>query len=406
MNVCALVFGSHINAYAIVRELYDDGGVRDIAMLDYQGGKCASYSNRIKRYLKVDKTPESVAEALSDLHRDYDYIVVFPTDELQMELLHAIHDRIEPYCFLPYNPANLLEATDKYTQYLACDAVGVPRPATASIKTPEDLEEIPRIGFPVLIKPSKRDDASMGLFRSIVLEDLDDFRGRRAELERPLANGVSFIASEIIPGDGSNIYAYVAYRDRSGRILNEWSGKKLSQFPDDFGVFASAANRAPEIVAQQGRALLEALDIRGIAEPEFKFDARDGRYKLTEINLRSMMWHRLGNRIGVRLQLTQYLDATGGPVRPDEPIRDKEIHLVYFKHEILNLIRRKGYLRTFWYNVFHADKTCFAVLDFRDMKPFWVDLADTLRMFVVGARRRLARLVARRPGLNGPRKKE
>jgi len=61
----------------------------------------------------------------------------------------------------------------------------------------------------------------------------------------------------------------------------------------------------------QGRTLLNGMDIKGIAQPEFKYDSRDKKYKLTEINLRSMMWHKMGNLSGVDLHYSQYLDALG-----------------------------------------------------------------------------------------------
>ena len=64
----------------------------------------------------------------------------------------------------------------------------------------------------------------------------------------------------------------------------------------------------------QGRKLLNGMDIKGIAQPEFKYDFRDQKYKLMEINLRSMMWHRVGNLSGVNLQYSQYLDALGEKV--------------------------------------------------------------------------------------------
>ena len=67
-------------------------------------------------------------------------------------------------------------------------------------------------------------------------------------MENHLDSGIKFLASEIIPGGENCIYAYVAYRDMNGKILNEWTGKKLAQYPDDFGVFASASNEAPENV--------------------------------------------------------------------------------------------------------------------------------------------------------------
>jgi predicted ATP-grasp superfamily ATP-dependent carboligase len=79
------------------------------------------------------------------------------------------------------------------------------------------------------------------------------------------------------------------------------------------------------------------MNIYGIAEPEFKYDHRDGKYKLTEINLRSMMWHRVGNLSGVNIQYSQYLDALGKTVPHQDQLKNKNIHFVYLRHEIINI---------------------------------------------------------------------
>ena len=89
------------------------------------------------------------------------------------------------------------------------------------------------------------------------------------------------------------------------------------------------------------------MDIKGIAEPEFKYNSRDKKYKLMEINLRSMMWHRVGNLSGVNLQYAQYLDALGKNVNPQIQVKNKDIHFIYLNHEIINLILRRKYLPIF-----------------------------------------------------------
>ena len=66
----------------------------------------------------------------------------------------------------------------------------------------------------------------------------------------------------------------MSYRSKEGKILGEWTGKKLSQFPDDFGVFSSASNNCPEIVAKQGRKILEVMNLFGINQPDLN-DFRD-----------------------------------------------------------------------------------------------------------------------------------
>jgi len=93
-----------------------------------------------------------------------------------------------------------------------------------------------------------------------------------------------------------------------------------------------------------------------------------------EINLRSMMWHRVGNRSGVHIQYTQWADALGKKVERERQNRDEKIHFVYLKHEIINVLFRRGYYTTFKKNLWGGDKTYIAVFDNNDTYPFLKDL--------------------------------
>ncbi len=373
-DYCALVLGGYVNGYSIIQELHDKH-VEPIILFD-TSRKIASYSNKIKKFAFIEKSPESLLENLTLLHEEYGKIVIFPTDDLHLENLHAIHDNIVGFCFLPFNDETILECSDKSIQYAYCQTLGVPFPQTVKIDDINQIDLINTIRYPVLVKPNKREDLKVNVFRNLELKNQGEMEENRERIERYLASGITFLASEIIPGDGSNIYAYVGYRSQDGKILSEWTGKKLSQYPDDFGVFSSASNEAPEPVLQQGRILLEGMNLKGIAEPEFKYDSRDGKFKLMEINLRSMMWHRIGNLSGVNVQYAQYLDATGRVVEKQSQIKDVDIHFVYLKHEIINLLRRKGYGKIFVANIFKSGKTHLAVYDNRDIKPFLIDCKD------------------------------
>jgi predicted ATP-grasp superfamily ATP-dependent carboligase len=124
------------------------------------------------------------------------------------------------------------------------------------------------------------------------------------------------------------------------------------------------------------------MDIKGIAEPEFKYDFRDKKYKLKEINLRSMMWHRVGNLSGVNLHYCQYLDALGKEVVPQVQIKNKDIHFIYLKHEIANLFGRRRYFSTFIKNIRDSDETHIAIYDRKDIEPFLRDSIDTCKVIV------------------------
>jgi D-aspartate ligase len=122
------------------------------------------------------------------------------------------------------------------------------------------------------------------------------------------------------------------------------------------------------------------MDIKGIVEPEFKYDLRDKKYKLMEINLRSMMWHRVGNLSWVNLQYTQYLDTLGKNVNPQVQVKNKDIHFIYLNHEIIILLLRRNYLPTFIMSVWNSIESHIAVYDKRDIKPFLKDISDIPRI--------------------------
>ncbi len=388
-HICALILGGYVNGYSIIQELYTKN-IKEIVLFDTKRD-VASYSNKIRTFVLIDNTPDALCTEIQILREKYDYIVIFPTDDLQLEHLNHIYTKISSYCFVPFNNSNLLQCLDKYTQYEYCEKLGIPYPETVQIHSIEDLDRIAQLHYPVLLKPSKRDDVSMDVFRNLQLQTRSDLEKCFKRIEKHLSEGITFLASEIIPGDGSNIYAYVGYRNKEGTILNEWTGKKLSQYPDDFGVFSSASNEAPEEVLYQGRRLLNGMNLIGIAQPEFKYDFRDGKYKLMEINLRSMMWHRVGNLSGVNIQYSQYMDAIGESVETQTQDKTRKIHFVYLKHEIVNLVTRKGYYRTAFYTLFKADKTFIALFDPWDLKPFLMDaifsITDLLRICVRAFRR-------------------
>jgi D-aspartate ligase len=375
---CAVVLGGYVNGYNIIRELYELG-VRDIYLLDYSAG-LGSRSNKIKGFTIVRKGDAfSLLYALERIHEKYDYLILFPTDDSAAEVLAKCHDELSNYCFIPLNPKNFFWCLDKRRQYQACKSLGVPVPKTVYIERAEDLAGIPRLSFPVIVKPATRKDMSSDVFRSLYLDNFREFKRHEAELAGFVGCGIGFLASEVISGSARNIFSYMGYRSKNGRILNEWVGRKLSQYPHDFGVFASASNECPAIVAEQGRALLNGMDLYGINQCEFKHDARDGCYKLMEINLRSMMWHRVGNRTGVTIQYTQYLDAMGLEVPRQSQIQDRVVHLIYLKHELVNLVTRKGYLRVLLQNLFACDERSFAVFDYTDLRPFLFDWGSFVR---------------------------
>ncbi|MDA9769657.1 hypothetical protein N9D02_01345 [Emcibacteraceae bacterium] len=368
----AIVLGGYVNGYSIIRELYKCD-VQNIWLIDFYKS-LGTYSNKIIDYSIISPNSYSLKLEIIFLYQKFGKIVLFPTADIHLEMLNEIYDEVQNYCFLPFNQKNLSNSLDKLYQYKCCENIDIPCPRTIRISNINDIDALYEIDFPILIKPNKRKDGHLKVFRNLFLNNPSELNKNKLILINFINKGIVFLASEYIPGGEENIFAYTAYRSKKGKVLNDWIGKKLTQFPNKFGVFSSASNEAPEIIRIQGEKIINEMDLTGIVEPEFKLDPRDGQYKLMEINLRSMMWHRVGSLSGVNLQHTQWLDALGEkPVKTPQNQKVR-FHFLYMRHEIINLLSRKGYFTNFRQNLMHADKKYFAVYNRGDLKPFLIDL--------------------------------
>ncbi len=379
-RILSVVFGSHFNSYSILQELQSQN-VEDIVLI-YSHAGLASYSNIPVEKIKVQGDFDSYYYVLLNLGSRYEKLILFPSDDLHIEFFYRYYDQLLEFCYIPLNPDTYQYSIEKFNQYKACEELSIPYPKSILVNSEEDIEGISGIEFPMIIKPLQREDLKIDLFRNIVLHTKDEWNKNLNRIVEVLKGGVKLIISEIIPGDtNGTIYAYCGFRSPLGshKILNQWTGKKLSQHPDDYGVFSSASNEAPEEVRQYGEKLIEKLNLYGFIEPEFKYDERDGKYKLMEINLRPMMWNRMGYLSGVKLHYTAWLDANEMGIEKYEQDDSRIVHFYYLRHELNNLKRRQGYWKVFRYNLFGGDKNVMAIFNFKDIKPFLFDLLVLLK---------------------------
>ncbi len=164
----------------------------------------------------IDPSPATLLKELQILSTDYPFIVLFPTDDLHWRISMRLLIRFQTFVLSPSIKPIFLHPLTSILGSTWCDNLGVPRPKTVEIRTVEDIETISEITFPVLVKPKTRLDEQIKIFRNLHLRDEEDLRTHKETLKNFVLSGVSFIASEIIPGDGSNIYAYVGYQNGKG----------------------------------------------------------------------------------------------------------------------------------------------------------------------------------------------
>jgi D-aspartate ligase len=138
-----------------------------------------------------------------------------------------------------------------------------------------------------------------------------------AELERQESLGAfNFVLQEYVPGGADSVWMCNAYFGRNGECRAVFTGQKLRQMSST-GVASLAVCRENETVAEQTRTFMEGVGYRGCVGIGYRYDARDGLYKVLDVNARvSGVFRLFAGTNEVDVVRICYLDFTGQPAPP------------------------------------------------------------------------------------------
>jgi len=319
--------------------------------------------------------------------------VLIPCNDDGIELIaRSRADLLElKYQAIEANDGVLLTMLDKSKTYELAARLGVATPWTHSVSDVRELEHVLEgVSFPLAVKPrhSYRFARHFGLRQKLFVV------GDRSELENVLASlgtlDVDLLLTEVIPGGDDQLWTCTAYLRAEGTPLIHYTRRKVRQYPPSFGRGCYYLLEWDSEVAELGLRFLRGAGVRGLANVEFKRDARDGSLKLIECNHRLDGATELGRAAGVDLPLLVYERALGRDgqlgraregVRLWNPIEDTRSAWHSWRHGELSLAGWAGsVLRPLHFQVF----------DVRDPKPS-----------VIGAARIVAHALrrTRRPAL-------
>ncbi len=127
------------------------------------------------------------------------------------------------------------------------------------------------------------------------------------------------------------------------------------------------------------------MRVSGMVEVEFKYDERDGQYKLLDINVRPWGWHTLCIACGLDFPYMQYCSALGQTPTALPTRVDYRYHWTRMLTDIPAGMQevRAGITTPLAYLRSLRGKTAFSVLDWHDPLPIfgdiWVAVSRVLR---------------------------
>ena len=396
----AIVLGCHKLGLGVIRAL---GQMKIPIVAVYYNKMDMGYVSKFViadyRFCDPDQDEAGFVSSLVDLASKWEGGVVIPSDDATLIPASRHKKLLERHFKVAACQWRTTETCirKKHTYALA-QRIGVPCPRTLIPKTSgEAIDFAEMVGLPCVLKPSVG-HRFFDIFRKkmVFIEDIEQLKNayRRAE-----EAGTEMMVQEFIPGDdasGANYNSY--FIDGAPEV--EITAQKVRLSPPQLGFPRVVVSRhIPELLAP-GRTMLQALGYSGFSCTEFKKDARDGIYKLMEINPRQNLSTMLSVKCGINFPYLTYMHTLNGEL-PERSFSSAEgIYWIDIGKDIIESIRSAGieryslatYLRPY------LRPHVFTVPSAGDMSPFFkrsCDIVKAAPKYVVMDLLRLNRIFGR-----------
>ena len=262
-------------------------------------------------------SPATLSEFLTNL--PFDRMVVIPCSDEWALAMAEVDPALAARFPASLAPAeSLRDLIDKGRFARLLDRLGVPHPRTICVGSEEGWAGVRSDAFvSAFLKPCN----SMAFRRRYGVKGLH-FETPSEAMTLALdarEAGLDVLLQEYVPGPPTHHYMVEGFIDRNGRTCARFVRQRLRMFPPDFGdstyMVSVPLDHVRDAVECLDR-LFAHLSYRGVFEAEFKYDARDGQFKLLEVNPRPWGFIGFAAACGVDLTAMAYWDALNVSIEP------------------------------------------------------------------------------------------
>ncbi len=311
----ALIIGGAHGSLAIARSL----GQRGIPVWIATGGHPVMRFSRFpaKSIVWSSDEPDAVAKLIAIARANrLEGWVLFAGGDAEVKLVAQHHAELAAV-FRLTTPAwdTARWAHDKRLTYERAAAVGIDVPRSYYPKDRDDVAA-QDFAYPVILKPTSRD--ATNAFTLAKVWRADDRATLLTLYDRAAAmvGASSIVLQELIPGSGTHQFSYAALWDRGAPVAS-LVARRTRQYPIDFGYTSTCVETFEQADVEAAAVkFLKSLDYSGLVEIEFKYDSRDRRYKILDVNPRTWSWTALGAAAGVDFPYLAWRVAAGETVLP------------------------------------------------------------------------------------------
>ena len=380
-----VILGTDANAYGIARSFFEEYKVKSLAI-----GKIALKETKNSKIVNVKtfdnltdeniftKTMESIGK---EYQKKYEKLILISCAEWYTDLIVNNKELLKKYFILPFMDKDLKnKLEDKESFYNICEKYNLDYPSTY-IVTKDNYKKINLpFDFPVAVKPS-----SSTAYSKINFEGKE--KSYKVKNQNDLINIINniynsgyksnIIIQDYIPGEDDTMWVMNCYSDHNGKVKMMCLGHCILEEHTPYGIgnYKALISDGNKQLYSKIQDFLEKINYIGYSNFDLKYDYRDNKYKLFEINIRQGRSSFFTTAAGCNL--ARYIVNDYIYNKNNDTVYNYNKHLwlatpksmlkkyVYNKEilkEALNLIKEKKYSYTLKYNK-----------DFSLYRWFWIN---------------------------------
>lgn len=341
-----VIVGTDINAYNMAISFHEAYGIHPILIGKQPMGFTDLSTVPEKIYIHDDLTerfPEILKELANSLKGRKKKLLLVGTNDAYVRLIIENEKTLKQHYHFSYITEDLMNQLQKKANfYKLCEEYGIETPTTHFYDCSEEAPFSEEMIYPIIIKPSNGiayyDHPFPGqkkVYRVNSLEETNEV------ISKIKASGYrdELIIQDYIPGDDTYMWDSVLYLNKESKTQLVTFGQVVLQehTATAIGNYTSVVTRYNKEMMRKLQQFLEDVGYVGFANFDMKYDERDGKFKIFEVNIRQG-------------RSSYYVTALGHNMAEyivDDVLYDKEKPLTYLKEEYLFTVVPRVVLNNF-----------------------------------------------------------
>ncbi len=345
-----IILGTDANAYGLARSFYDKYKVKSLAIGTFplrETKNSKIVDTKIIPNLKDNKVfIEKMVEIGKEYKKNYDVLILLSCAEWYTNLIVDHKEELEKYYALPFMEKGIKDKLeDKESFYEICEKYNLDYPNTY-IVTKENRHNLnPGFNFPMAVKPS-----NSTLYSNVEFKGKEkSYKVNSIEELQKVVNDIfdsgyegHIIVQDFIPGGDDTMYVLNCYSNKNGQVKMMCFGRCILEEHTPYGIgnYRAIISEGNKEIYEKIKEFLEKINYVGFSNFDLKYDYRDQKYKLFEINIRQGRSSYFTTSAG--MNMSKYL--------VDDYVLNKDVKAEYNYNKFLWLHTPKRVLKKYVYN--------------------------------------------------------